>query len=459
MMTEKRIVKEFLGDHSPNILSLHEKENNPSIKDILQYIISGNSSKRVTKDKALELYEEYNEKHLLNNPIDNNKYEKIIEDNKTFTPEAQQEKYWECLKNIFASIKKSYKKCPAPSLPFGKTLEDYDFLVLVEQAVKYACFSQKDNNLNYMKNILVNIDKYTKNIFTFPNIIKDIKKNGILSIIYADTLKEKSEGLSYLKINKSTISPFIKLEFTINKKKYDLNKEELFKIFTSDIIIKFYKENLSDFIPDFDKKIQNDEEIKNYIKNYLENYNIYFCDLPNNIMGVTLYSGNIYLKLKYIKEYFINKQSDIIEEDNSLIIREKIVLNLKHELNHVLVRLIDEEKKLNFFLKSENSKKKDNYLIFNDKLLKDITHKSILNESGNCFDYILYQGYYFDTLSKKEANFFLNISEIKDVKKYKEKFTEMMEDEDNDEICDSSINKFKTIIEEKPHCFKSVIFK
>ena len=219
MMTEKSIVKEFLGDHSPNILSLHEKENNPSIKDILQYIISGNSSKRVTKDKALELYEEYNEKHLLNNPIDNNKYEKIIEDNKTFTPEAQQEKYWECLKNIFASIKKSYKKCPAPSLPFGKTLEDYDFLVLVEQAVKYACFSQKDNNLNYMKNILVNIDKYTKNIFTFPNIIKDIKKNGILSIIYADTLKEKSEGLSYLKINKSTISPFIKLEFTINKKK------------------------------------------------------------------------------------------------------------------------------------------------------------------------------------------------------------------------------------------------
>ena len=45
------------------------------------------------------------------------------------------------------------------------------------------------------------------------------------------------------------------------------------------------------------------------------------------------------------------------------------------------------------------------------------------------------------------------------MKKYKEKFTEMMEDEDNDEICNSSINKFKTIIEEKPHCFKSVIFK
>ena len=120
MMTEKSIVKEFLGDHSPNILSLHEKENNPSIKDILQYIISGNSSKRVTKDKALELYEEYNENHLLNNPIDNNKYEKIIEDNKTFTPEAQQEKYWERLKNIFASIKKKLQKMPCSFFTFWK---------------------------------------------------------------------------------------------------------------------------------------------------------------------------------------------------------------------------------------------------------------------------------------------------------------------------------------------------
>ena len=458
-MTEKSIVKELLGDYSTNILPLHEKGTISSIKDSLKYICSGNISKRITKEKALELFEEYNKKYLLNNPIDKNKYEKIIEDNNTYTPETQQKKYWECLKKIFSSIKKSYKKYPAPALPFGKSLTDYDFLVLVEQAIKYACFSQTDNNINYMKNILANIDKYTKNIFTFPNIVKDLKKNGILSIIYADTLKEKSEGLSYIKINKSTISPLINLEFTIHEKKSDINKEELFNIFTSDIILKFYKDNLSDFIPDFNKKIENDEEMKTHIKNYLENYNIYFCDLPNNIMGITLYSGNIYLKLKYIKEYFINIKSDIIEEDNSLIIREKIVLNLKHELNHALVRLIDKEKKLNFFLKNENSKKEDNYLIFKDKTMKDITHKSILNESGNCFDYILYQGYYFDTLSKKEANFFLNIREIKDVNKYQEKFNEMMQDEDNYEICDSSINKFKTIIEEKPHCFRSVIFK
>ena len=42
------------------------------------------------------------------------------------------------------------------------------------------------------------------------------------------------------------------------------------------------------------------------------------------------------------------------------------------------MRFIDKEKKLNFFLKSENSKKADNYLIFKDKLDKNITHKSHL---------------------------------------------------------------------------------
>lgn len=458
-MTEKSIVKEFLGDAQTNIIALQEIKKIYSIKDSLKYNnISENTSKSISKEKAIELFEEYNEKYLLQNPKDKSVYEKIIADNNSYTPEAQQKLYWECLKKIFNSIKKSYKEYPAPVLPFGKSLSDYDFLNLVEKAVKYACFSQNDKMINYMKNILLNIDKYTKNIFTYSNIVKDIKKNGILSIIHANTLKEKSEGLSYLKINKSTISPLINLDFTFGGKKFDLNKEELLNIFTSNILIKFYKDNLSDFIPDFEQKITNDEDLKSHIKNYLENYNIYFCDLPHNIMAVTLYSGNIYLKIKYIKEYFININENVIDEDDSLIIREKIVLNLKHELNHALLRIIDETKKSNFFLKSKNSKKTGNYLLFKDKFDEDNTHKYTLNESGNCFDYMLYQGYYFATLSKKEANFFLNIGEINDVNKYKEKFNEMMNEEDKYEKPDSSINKFKTIIEEKPHCFKSNIF-
>ena len=175
-MTEKSIVEEFFGRYSPKTISLQENEIILSIKDSLKYFSSGNTSKRITKENALELFEEYNEKYLLNNPIDKNKYQKIIENNNAYTSEALQKQYWECLKKIFTSIKKSCKIYPAPVLPFGKSLTDYNFLVLVEQAIKYACFSQKDNNLNYMKNILVNIDKYAKNIFTFPNIVKDIKK-------------------------------------------------------------------------------------------------------------------------------------------------------------------------------------------------------------------------------------------------------------------------------------------
>ena len=170
-------------------------------------------------------------------------------------------------------------------------------------------------------------------------------------------------------------------------------------------------------------------------------------------MSVTLYTGNIYLKLKYIKEYFRNIKRDIIEDDYALIIREKIALNLKHELNNVLLRVIDEKNKLNYFSKSKNANKSDEYIIFKDKYEQDI-NKYVLNESGNCFDYIPFQGYYFSTLSKKEANFFLNINKINDANKYKEKFNEMMKDENKFDICDSSINIFKTIIEERPHCLK-----
>ena len=452
-MTEKNIVKEFFENNSANILSLKENQKIPSIKETLKFICSGNTSKKITKLKAVELFEEYNKKYLLNNSLDKSKYEKIISENNAYMSEDQQIQYWECLKKIFNSIKKSDKEYPAPSLPFGESLSDYDFLILVEKALKYTCYSQKDKIFNCMKNILLNIDKYTQNIFIYPNIIKDIKKNGILSIIYANTIKDISDGLSYLKINLSTLSPLINLDFIIDGKKCNLNKEELFNIFTSNIILKFYKDNLSNYIPDFNQKITNDEEPKTHIKNYLENYNIYFCDFPNDIMSVTLYTGNIYLKLKYIKEYFRNIKRDIIEDDYALIIREKIVLNLKHELNNVLLRVIDEKNKLNYFSKSKNANKSDEYLIVKDKYEEDI-NKYVLNESGNCFDYIPFQGYYFSTLSKKEANFFLNINKINDANKYKEKFNEMMKDENKFDICDSSINIFKTIIEERPHCLK-----
>lgn len=430
--------------------------NSNSKKEALQIMnIIKKTSQKLTKAKAIELYEEYSEKFIPTKPEERAKFDNIINENSTCTPKDKQEAYWQNLKQIIGSFKKTSTKYSPPVLPFGKYLDDLDFLDLVKNALNYACYSQSNELLNYMKDKFSEIEKYTQNIFMCPNILKDIKKNGILSIISGETFKEKKEGVNLLKINNSTITPLIKLEFSRDNKNYDLDKEELYNILTSKVLLKFYKDNFADFIPNFIHKIKNDEEIKQYMKYYLDHYNFYFCDLPSNTMAITIYTGNIYLKSIYLKEYFLNINNEIINQDDSIIIREKIILNIKHEMNHALLRIIDDEKKENFFLKSKNSNSKNKYVVFQEKLNKNIFHNYPVDESGVCFDYKLYRGYYFDNLFKNEANFFLDIQNLKDENEYVIKFDEMMQKKGIDYYSDNSINKFKIIDDENPHCIRA----
>ena len=63
---------------------------------------------------------------------------------------------------------------------------------------------------------------------------------------------------------------------------------------------------------------------------------------------MTIHTGDIFIQSKYIIEYYEN-QMFYKKEDDYIIIREKIILNIIHEMNHVLFRLIDEDKNKNFF--------------------------------------------------------------------------------------------------------------
>ena len=426
-----------------------------SIKDSLQIMNNPKGiSKKISKKKAIELFEEYNEKYLTKNPKEESKYKSIIEENNSYTPEDKQEIYWKELKIILGTIQQTPIEYSAPILPFGKSMNDLDFPDLVKQAINYACHSQNKENLNYMNDVFNNIEEYTQNIFIFPNVLKDVKKDGLLSFIVGETFKEKKEGLCLLKASYSTITPLLKLKFENNGINYDLDKEEIYKILTSKVVLKFYRDNLKDFIPNFQQKVKDDESLKAYMKLYLNNYNIYFCDLPSNLMAVTIYNGNIYLKSIYLQEYFTNINKDIINQDDSIIIREKIVLNLKHEFNHGLIRIIDKEKNSNFFLKSKKSNKTNDYIVFREKLNENIFHNYPVDESGNCFDFKLYRGYYFNNLYKNEAHFFLEIQSLKDENDYIKKFDEMMNNKGNDFYTLNSINKFKIIDDEHPHCFK-----
>ena len=103
-----------------------------------------------------------------------------------------------------------------------------------------------------------------------------------------------------------------------------------------------------------------------------------------------------------------------------------MILNIQHEMNHILIRIIDEEKNSNFFLKSYNSKAKSDFLEFKDKFIYDRFHSLPSHESGNCFDFAFYNGYYFDNIFKNEANFFLDIKNISDINEYNKQFNIMM---------------------------------
>ena len=434
-------------------------ENSIIIKNAINNLKQMEAEKELTENEANELFDNTNIEYLKNNQQDNNKINNIIKKNLQYTEQKNQDIFWEKLLEIIDSMEKSDTKCEYPELPFGESLDDIDFLELFQKTVNYACYSQTNDILNYKKEQLQNINNYTNNIFLYPEILKNIKKNGLLAFVMAEAQDEIEDSMALINVKNCTLTPLIILKFDKEDAQIDLDKNELKEILTSNVLLKFYSNNLKNFTPQFDKKIKNDNDLKKYIISYIDNYNIYFCNLPSNIMAITIYSGDLYLKSEYLKEYFQNRMNHKKSPDDSIIIREKIVLNIKHEINHSLLREIDDEKKKNFFLKSQNSNSKKKILVFKDKYQKNKDYKYTADESGNCFDFAFYKGYYFINLFKNEANFFLDVKNMKNDIEYNDKFDKMMINSSKNKGALSSINKFKKKIDDFPHCFKSKILE
>ena len=243
-----------------------------------------NSSISLSENQAIELLKKSTLEYLNNNYEDNEKYRKIYERNISSTSKEKQEIYWNLFKSITSSTTKKKSECQFPKLPFGKELNDADFLKLLKETLDYASFTQEDSLLKYMNDIFKNIEKYTLNIFKYPKILKELKQDAILSFIIADTKRDKADSLDVLKIKRCTFLPLLELDFIRDHINYVLNKNELKNIYTSKVIISFYKNNLEKFINDFSTKIKNDEALKEKINSYIDNYNIYFCKLPTHTM-------------------------------------------------------------------------------------------------------------------------------------------------------------------------------
>ena len=437
-------------------------DNNTNNFDEIENIINNfheSAEFSMTENEAIKFYDDSNISILKKNQKDNSNISNIIQKNISYTAIELQNIYWNKLIDIINSIKKTSLKYPYPVLEFGKSLDDLQFLQLFEQITQYISYALNSNELKDMIKELKDIIKNSKNIFAYPQILKDVKENGLLTYMLAETKGEKNDSKVFINCDNCTFTPFIKLQFSKNNINQDLDKNEITNIMTSNVLIHFFKNNLKNFIPKFDEKIKDDNDLKNIIISYINKFNIYFCNLPPDYMAFTIHNGNIYMKSKYLKEYYENNMNQIINEENSVIIREKIVLNIQHELNHALLRVIDKEKKNNFFLKSSHINSKNKILKFKDKFNHNIFHEHTIDESGCCFDFLFYKGYYFNDLYPIEANFFLDIKNIKDENEYNIKFNEMMKNNRKPEGGINSINKFKNELDYFPRCVHGIIYR
>ena len=402
------------------------------------YVSIEDAIKKYDKDnliyfKRMETKEKSNMKNLLKQS-----YEITL-------PELQK-KYGNKVIDAINSIKKSQIYVDLPKLPFGKQLSDDEFLDLLNKCVCYANYHLTNENLNKIREQLLQNSKIILNIFKTRRILRDLLENALLTILTSDDESDQADNFDILCSSYiSTITPFAKLEFNNNNN--TLDKKELIETLCSKVHLKNYYESLDEFIPNFKNIVKSEEGLKVYINVYLQKYNIYFCKLPQNIMAITIHTGNIYLKADYLEEYF-NKT----DSNSQIIIREKIVLNLSHELMHGLIRIINPEMAENFFDKSEKKTKvKDNQIEFKDKFVSNF-YSLNANESGNVFDHNFYDGYYFGELFKEEAFFFLDIKKIDSIDEYKTKLKSIILGEKKNKVINSSINKFKKLKYERPHC-------
>ena len=441
-----------------------DKLSNPSneIDDNIDYNLKylksfknnfGKKRKNLTHEEAIKKFNDLNLDYLGQNKESNKEIIRILMNNTKITPIENQAIYWKEIIQIINSIKKLDKEYPYPKLPYGKSLSDEEFIDLLKSVVLYIGYSFKEEKLNEIKKELGNLEDYTENIFKYEQILKDIKENGLLTYLISEEKNDKKDSLQLLKVDLCSFTPITELKFKKNNVNYNLNKKEFKERLTSKILLNAYKETLINFIPNFNKIIKTDNDLIQFIVNYIDKYNIYFCRFSKDLYAITIHTGNIYLKSKYIREYYNN-----FDEEDLIIVREKMTLNVQHEINHVLVREIDNDKKDNFFLKSEHKNKSDDeMLLFKDRFVSNYNYTLPKNESGNYFDHIFYNKYYFDNLLIEEANFFLNIKNIKNSKEYEDELQKIINEEKDHAFNTGSINKFKKSHFNYARCFKSSI--
>ena len=431
-MEKEKLIKNKIkeNDKLNNIeIEIEKKLNNlcPNNESKIITVIEPNSS-------VLNEYRNLNENYIknLNDKEKKNIYE-IIKNNIIQTEEKKAKELGENLYNSLISLKKSDISVNMPKLPFSQSLSDEKFIDLINESISYCESDKNCAQISDIIKIFTNQEKNIKELFLRPKLIKDIMQNALLSILVNPyEIKQINNNISYLSLKNISYQPLVNLPFTYNNINYDLNKETIIENANSIIPLKCFHKNMKTFINNYKLK---KEELKDIITKYINEHNFYFVLLKEDLQGITFHTGDIFINLKYIREYFDKD----INNNIKIVIREKIILIIFHELNHGLTREIDDSKKQNF-LKNSKVKGNKSRLTFKS-VFKNAKYYLSMNVSGNAFDFIFFNGFYVNQIDICIAELYLNIKKFKTFKNYKEDLEKLLEKLNENET--ESVFKFR----------------
>ncbi len=370
---------------------------------------------------------------------------------------------------------------------FGKDLKINEFLngfnkAIVNNVNKNWEKDQRIELRNYLEEIF---DSEIKSIFykKIPRHIMQLRMDNILSTVLAKIYKSKDKILEYLIIKASIDYSLVPLKKGIeflnpdDGKKYLFNKEFIKKQITNNVgIINSYYKLIQKFVTNkFDKT-----KLKETLTKIIDETNIYFCNMPKKVLGLTICNGDIFISGKLLQESIHYSPNNKIYNLTGV---SKIYLTLLHEIAHKLqytLRMtynVDDnyfiktfyfkkENDLNFDIIQEIEINGQNYDMkdvaqLNDNELKVIIDYKNLHgnktrcESGDFFDMEIYLGKEQKLVTKSISKFFL----LSACKKYNDYIRIMKSflEKINDPEERTTNSNYKLIDDEKVYCYYSYI--
>ena len=169
---------------------------------------------------------------------------------------------------------------------------------IVKERVKYISSNYDKNYINILKNEFIKYETEIKNIFVNNKLMKDIKENAIISILYLEKYDKKDfdNNFSFLGVQNITTIPLINIPMNLTKNNdFDLNKKNILNICLSYIPFTCYKNTMNKFINNYNL---NNKELRSHIINYIKLHEFYFCNLKDDIQGINIHTGDIFLNIK-----------------------------------------------------------------------------------------------------------------------------------------------------------------